>query len=391
MSFLWRCRHSLIRARSPLIPRGTRGVTGQFDHLPLPLPYRIEDGLGDFLPPQALEAVAMEYQLGLLARLTDEVRRRCCSFFAGLYLTSRVRPDTEDEDSSVTQVVLNTAPFREKTLAFNYASLALNNSFFLTHLTPDPEESHEAAISLELHSMIRTDHGGLENFKSAVSAAAMGMFTSGYVWFVCDRNGSTSILPTLGPGTLLIRSRSYMAQAQPDLYQHNVPTTPFAWDREMKYMSKYLEDWNADGPDFPFDPKQLGPLLGREAPPAEDPSASASQPLPPPPTGPARRFLHTSAYRSQEFNDAPGVFDSTPTGLYAGPTQRPRGPPRTKVDAIHAGEVLFPLFCVSVHEHAWITAGYGVWGKEAWLREFWSVLNWRRVSESYARIRSTTD
>ena len=35
---------------------------------------------------------------------------------------------------SVAQVVISTAPHESQTLAFNYASLALNNSFFLHHL-----------------------------------------------------------------------------------------------------------------------------------------------------------------------------------------------------------------------------------------------------------------
>ena len=35
---------------------------------------------------------------------------------------------------SVAQIVISTAPHESQTLAFNYASLALNNSFFLHHL-----------------------------------------------------------------------------------------------------------------------------------------------------------------------------------------------------------------------------------------------------------------
>jgi Fe-Mn family superoxide dismutase len=35
---------------------------------------------------------------------------------------------------SVAQIVISTAPHESETLAFNYASLALNNSFFLNHL-----------------------------------------------------------------------------------------------------------------------------------------------------------------------------------------------------------------------------------------------------------------
>jgi hypothetical protein len=41
---------------------------------------------------------------------------------------------TEYDNQSVAQTVISTSDDRSKTLAFNYASLALNNSFFLDHL-----------------------------------------------------------------------------------------------------------------------------------------------------------------------------------------------------------------------------------------------------------------
>ncbi|KAJ7638475.1 manganese superoxide dismutase [Roridomyces roridus] len=370
MSFLCRCRHPLLRAARPLIPRGTRGVTGQFDHLPLPLPYNIKDGLGKFLPPPALEAVAVDYQLGLLARLTEEVR------------------NTEDESSPVTQVVINTGPYRDKTLAFNYASLALNNSFFLGQLTPNAAEAQEDAISKGLSEMIRIDHGGLEQLKSSFSAAAMGMFTSGWVWFVTDKNGSTSILPTFGPGTLLVRSRTYMAHVHQSLY-HEMTPSPFGWDRDLQYVGKYLAGWGVDGQGTlptDMDLNQLSQLLSefeggpKSESPSEEPerrttppSATAANPLQP-------RFIHTSARR--QFEDR--TYDGKPVGLYS--NYRPPVTPQNKSDTINAGETLYPLFCVSVNEHAWVSAGYGVWGKEAWLREFWNVLNWRQVSQAYDNV-----
>ena len=49
------------------------------------------------------------------------------------------------------------------------------------------------------------------------------------------------------------------------------------------------------------------------------------------------------------------------------------------------GSTLYPLFCVSVHEHAWMSAGYGIWGKEEYLKRFWTVLDWKNVSESSHR------
>jgi len=38
------------------------------------LPYNIEDGLGDFLSPEALHMIAVEYQQGLLTRLNEQVK-----------------------------------------------------------------------------------------------------------------------------------------------------------------------------------------------------------------------------------------------------------------------------------------------------------------------------
>ncbi|KAJ7873352.1 manganese superoxide dismutase [Mycena olivaceomarginata] len=363
MSFLWRCRHAITRPRRALVPRGARGIVGQFNHLPVPLPYDIEDGLGNFLPPPALESVAMEYQLGLLARLTDEVRH------------------TELEDDSVTQIIISTAPFREKTLAFNYASLALNNSYFLGQLTPNVTDTQEDALSSSFLSHIKSDHGGLEQLKSSFSAAAMGMFTSGWIWFVTDKYGSTSVLPTFGPGTLLVRSRTYAAEGIPSLY-HEMPHSPLAWDREQRYVGKYLADWGIDGkggaPPL-LNPHDLTKFMGG----AEDPLPKINGGTGNPGGAFQSRFLHTSALRRADFDAAPASIDDA--------TAASPETPRTKVDTLHAGEVLYPLFCISVQEHAWLTAGYGIWGKEAWLREFWSVLNWRQVTKSYHHITGTTE
>jgi Fe-Mn family superoxide dismutase len=30
-----------------------------------------------------------------------------------------------------------------------------------------------------------------------------------------------------------------------------------------------------------------------------------------------------------------------------------------------------------------MSAGYGVWGKEEWLKKLWSVVNWQRVDAAY--------
>lgn len=121
--------------RSPAIPfvfRWTRNI-----HHPRPLPYPVEGGLGKFLPPPALKTFT-EYQDGLLQRLNDELRSMLNTFFTSLSRHWHNMPFVADPKiephASVVQTVIRYAHQRERTLAFNYAVLALNNSFFLDQL-----------------------------------------------------------------------------------------------------------------------------------------------------------------------------------------------------------------------------------------------------------------
>ena len=43
-------------------------------HVRVPLPYKVEDGLGDFLSPAALKVIAEDYQQGLLDRLNEQIK-----------------------------------------------------------------------------------------------------------------------------------------------------------------------------------------------------------------------------------------------------------------------------------------------------------------------------
>jgi len=45
-----------------------------YPHTRRELPYNIDEGLGDFLPPDALKVVAKDYQEGLLERLNNLIR-----------------------------------------------------------------------------------------------------------------------------------------------------------------------------------------------------------------------------------------------------------------------------------------------------------------------------
>ncbi|KAJ3819912.1 manganese superoxide dismutase [Lentinula raphanica] len=308
------------------------------------LPYDVNKGLGDFLPPDALRVVGLEYQKGLLDRLNDEVR------------------GTDMEGQSVVQTIISASPDRSRVLAFNYASLALNNHFFLEQLKPPvpPHASHEHLISTRLESTIRSQHGTLAQLKSAFSAAAMGLFTSGYVWFVTDAAGNTAVIPTYGPGSLLMRSQTYMAHVKGlELGKDELDEL-----QRREYEAQAQEGSTMTTPNPT--PRRTPPGTAPASPASAVSSSSSSQPPNPPHT----RSLHTTSSVSSSDDDLIARFSAQPST------------PTSNTNALRE-LTLYPLFCVSVHEHAWMSAGYGIWGKEEWLKKFWDVLDWEKVSESY--------
>lgn len=91
-----------------------------------------------------------------------------------------------------------------------------------------------------------------------------------------------------------------------------------------------------------------------------------------------QRSFHTSARAENVFGGG------RPVGLYG----RDMDGDALDLDAPTAdfekiGTQLYPLFCLSVHEHAWLSAGYGIWGKEEYLKRFWTVLDWGKVSNAF--------
>jgi superoxide dismutase, Fe-Mn family len=89
--------------------------------------------MGDFLSPAALKVVAVNYQQGLLGHLNERIKGAPCrAAFLSLVsflneLTCEV--GTKFKNMNVAQIVISTAPHESQTLAFNNASLALDNSF----------------------------------------------------------------------------------------------------------------------------------------------------------------------------------------------------------------------------------------------------------------------
>jgi len=185
---------------------------------------------------------------------------------------------------------------------------------------------------------IREDFGSLEQLKSTVSAAAMGLSSSGWIWVVVDGNGTMGVIPTFGAGTLLVRSRSSVLRSGDTILGENYPSS----------------------------------ATRNRFPPRSDatPGLNASQST-------TTRGFHTSARVGS-------LFGGKAVGLYgrdADGEAFDSDVPTADFDKI--GNHLYPLFCLSVHEHAWLTAGYGIWGKEEYLKRFWTALDWKKVSDAF--------
>lgn len=331
----------LVKACANAAPaaRRTRGL-----HYLRPLPYDVERGLGSFLPPDALKVLAIDYQGGLCERLNNLVR------------------GTPYESMSMVQTLIASASRAEDIDIFNTASEALNNHFFLAGLRPPPEHSEDELVTRhdEFMKCLRGSFGTLDNLKSVVSATAMGMVSSGWVWLVQDVRGDLAALPTFGAGTILVKERLQGNGIIAD-GQQNRPTPTAARPARSPYG-------------------------------APSPSPAAGTLHVPDTWAPPRgtRTLHTTLAAHSTTGFGSTVKAGLPYGREHDPKVHPMHTPSWNNAEVHqsedrtkVGDGLRPLFCISVHERAWMAAGLGVWGREEYLRRFWTALDWHAALQQF--------
>lgn len=305
------------------------------------------------------------------------------------------------------QTVISAAQDPNQVLAFNYASEALNNSFFLETLVrpipssqtlisdfltfpsqkplPDGTTSHiDALTGTALKSKILYSYGNVEHLISTVGAAALGMFSSGWLWLVTDPSGELAVLPTFGPSTLLLRSSEPVL---PPHWQGTLGSDDFVSTGQSLSSFAAASAKAAAAPAVPEEQEpELSPALTQRMgesgqPPASSPVSGTSHPAPPlNPSTPSRSFMTAS----RPTRDAPGA--RKPNSIHSSPSTNP-----IEQDPRRLSERIFPLFCMSVHERMWVGAGYGVWGKEEYVRRFFGVLDWEKVARAYMKWAPASD
>ncbi|KAL5527537.1 hypothetical protein ACEPAG_6338 [Sanghuangporus baumii] len=305
------------------------------EHKRRELRYPIENGVGNFLPPDALKTV-VEWQDGLLERLNEQTR------------------GTELALPTVLQIISESAGNEEHIRAYNYACLAANNSFFLDSLKPTTGESNENELSGELKGLIGSQFLGTKSLKERFVASASGMVSSGWLWLVTDLQGGLAVVPTFGAGTLLVRSRQHWKHVEQEtVARQSLLSAPFK--------------------DLPSNPGVSPQAQGGPSP-SSPVSGIKTTPHKLNPNTPARSMAY-SAYGATG-NANPSVRDSD----FSTSGESDRGM------AHQRGSRLYPLFALSLFEHTWLSAGLGVWGKEEYVRRFFDVVDWKRAGEIYSKF-----
>ena len=248
---------------------------------------------------------------------------RICSSIVVVLYWHYTFVDTELENLSVVQTVINSATDRKNIVAFNYASEALNNSFFFANLKQEPSESSEPTGSLARH--IEEQFGSIQEFKSHFGATANALTGGGYVWLVSDSNRRIGIVTTYGSGTILIRSRQ----------QRGLWNTFSMIDNEPSSQ-------------------QSNKLNNNQQSPLSSPTHS-SKPTTPNTSNPLGTVREYSSLN----------FDSR--------------------NVAETGDVLTPLLCLSVFERCYLT-DFGVWGREEYIKNFWKVVDWSKVEEAFDKL-----
>jgi len=265
---------------------------------------------------------------------------------------------TKEEKSSILQTIVASAAVRERALEFNYASEALNNSFFLDALKPPPGDKgylgHEQSLLeyTDFSNQIQSSFGGLPQLKSLFSSAAMGMSGSGWVWLVAGANKELAVVATYGAGTVLVRSREEKVTLN-DLIGNDFSSNPRR--ATAPELSRYA----------------IPPHIRQMQSPTSSPSSGTSLPDNSSSNSPK---LTRSMYRSRESSPL-NSFGSHARNPKTEGTREKAGP----------GADLTPLLTCSVHERSWLY-DHGIWGKEKYLTSFWEVVDWRKVAASFEVI-----
>ncbi|BGP24804.1 manganese superoxide dismutase [Rhodotorula toruloides] len=327
----------LARSRSPAVlnflPSQRRLV-----HHRVPLAFDVDEGLKPFLSADNLRTVAVDWQDGVLARLNELIR------------------GTEYENLSVLQTLKQSATNPSHALIFNYASEALNNSFFLSNLSPNPTQpTLNSNFSQQIASTASL--GSFAALVSHFSAHVSGLHPSSgaYVWLVTDPHGNLGVVGTYAGGTVLVRER---AQMGPGGYA----------SKDLKVLGEKVEVKEGEAAPAP---------AGEVASAAGAGGAAA---------GAAWQTIQPGSQQQQQQRGASQtpVGDSLLKDGALDPSKILFGARQHHASSI--GQSIHPLVCISTHPHCYFE-DYGIWGRDEYVQNWWAAVDWQKVERAYDQFR----
>ena len=122
---------------------------------------------------------------------------------------NRLVPGTAFENASLEEIVKSAeGPI------FNNGAQVWNHTFFFLSLSPDARKQPEGKLA----AAIDRDFGSFEKFKEEFSAAAAGIFGSGWAWLACDQSGKLTVAKESNAGNPLTHGMTPLMVC--DVWEH---------------------------------------------------------------------------------------------------------------------------------------------------------------------------
>ncbi|MDR0954397.1 MAG: superoxide dismutase [Rikenellaceae bacterium] len=141
--------------------------------------------------------------------------------------------DTPFADASLDEIVK-----KAEGAIFNNGAQAWNHTFFFLTLSPAAQKQPSGKLA----EAIDRDFGSFEQFKEQFSAAAAGLFGSGWAWLVADESGKLSIVQESNAGNPLRRGLTPLVTC--DVWEHAYYID--YRNRRPEFIKNFWEitDWN---------------------------------------------------------------------------------------------------------------------------------------------------
>lgn len=99
---------------------------------------------------------------------------------------------------------------------YNNAAQIWNHNFFFASLSPKPQTEPKG----ELLKLMNSDFGSFENFIEEFKKAGVGVFGSGWVWLVKNKDGHLEILQTPNGDCIIFDPAGYRPLLNCDVWEH---------------------------------------------------------------------------------------------------------------------------------------------------------------------------